>query len=65
LPPEPDWTLWRRKKSLAPAGNRTLAVQTQITVLKRDTVYTLQGHFEKGIINEIFKMTMDISIKKI
>jgi hypothetical protein len=25
--PEPAWTLWSREKSLAPAGNRTTAVQ--------------------------------------
>jgi hypothetical protein len=26
--PEPVWTLWRRENSLAPAGIRTLAVQS-------------------------------------
>jgi hypothetical protein len=25
--PEPVWTTWSREKSIAPAGNRTLAVQ--------------------------------------
>jgi hypothetical protein len=27
MSPEPVWTLWRREKSLVPAGNRTPAVQ--------------------------------------
>jgi hypothetical protein len=38
--PEPVWTLWRREKSLDPAGNRTPAVQPVIisTELSRITI---------------------------
>jgi hypothetical protein len=27
--PEPEWTLWRKEQSLAPAGNRTSTVQLE------------------------------------
>jgi hypothetical protein len=38
--PRVVWTLWSKKKSLAPAEKLSLAVQTQITILKNDTIYT-------------------------
>jgi hypothetical protein len=42
LSPPPVWTLWRREKYLAPAGNQTPAVQP---VARRYTDWTLTAKF--------------------